>query len=579
MPPEDEEESPAEGEPKGKRKKKKAGLKSAEPVDDEPTVSQTSVAADDEADADAEEKPKKKKKSHHRKAAGLSKRETKKKAKDAEKAAKKKPKKQPQFRKGRFNPNVELISAEKDRDGTESTLFASCCVACSNRNPVRAVFTNNMALMRNCVNGTKQITTLFDSWSPEILHNSFYYAMVTNNMNMVHTMLEAGKTRRACCSMPQPLIQYSDTGMVNKNAYGVRVRKVQLARGGRQGNNAFMEKRYNTSMYQQEDLQSIVESPTVMRETLEKLILLMPGASNALNDCIVNAVASGNRKIAAFLIERIKGLSNYGFGDLHFQVLSLDGEDLPEFHKASIHKKAIGNCQITPIHCACVNPNPKYLQALFAADPMVQLTDDFNRKPIHYAAACESSGPLELLINTYGANPTDLDNLKRSPLHYAAMYGRAQNVKVLLEKAPTLAKARDKTGMMPLHYACKNGHVEAVKAYLEIVPKMVNLGSGPARMTPLCFAAAYNHYPLCEFLVQHKGRVLSKDKYKRTPLSLAARNGNAKILSFLLKSGSVWDDPDSSGNTPLHYAAAYGWMECAELLIKAGSNVNANCQL
>lgn len=62
----------------------------------------------------------------------------------------------------------------------------------------------------------------------------------------------------------------------------------------------------------------------------------------------------------------------------------------------------------------------------------------------------------------------------------------------------------------------------------------VNAGVGQTRMTPLCWAACYGHYELCEFLLDNKGRVLGKDKFKRSPLTLAVRNGHTKIASLLL---------------------------------------------
>ena len=41
---------------------------------------------------------------------------------------------------------------------------------------------------------------------------------------------------------PEPyLISYVDSGMVSNRAYGARVRAVTMTRGGRQGNNAFLE--------------------------------------------------------------------------------------------------------------------------------------------------------------------------------------------------------------------------------------------------------------------------------------------------------------------------------------------------
>lgn len=94
-------------------------------------------------------------------------------------------------------------------------------------------------------------------------------------------------------------------------------------------------------------------------------------------------------------------------------------------------------------------------------------------------------------------------------------------------------------------------------------------------MTPLCWASTYGHYELCDFLLENKGRVLGRDKFKRTPLILACRNGHSKIASLLLQRGSEWDHCDTSQNTALHYSAAYGWMECMDLLLKVGANVNA----
>lgn len=60
-------------------------------------------------------------------------------------------------------------------------------------------------------------------------------------------------------------------------------------------------------------------------------------------------------------------------------------------------------------------------------------------------------------------------------------------------------------------------------------------------MTPLGWAAAYGNYELCEFILDNKGRTLSKDKFKRTPLTMAIRNGHTKIASLLLQRGSEWD--------------------------------------
>lgn len=53
-------------------------------------------------------------------------------------------------------------------------------------------------------------------------------------------------------------------------------------------------------------------------------------------------------------------------------------------------------------------------------------------------------------------------------------------------------------------------------------------------MTPLCWASAYGHLDLINYLLDNKARTLSKDKFKRTPLIMAVRNGHTKIASILL---------------------------------------------
>ena len=57
------------------------------------------------------------------------------------------------------------------------------------------------------------------------------------------------------------------------------------------------------------------------------------------------------------------------------------------------------NLKLTPIHCAAINPNPKYLKQLLSIVPKYNIADQYRRQPIHYAAACEGSLPLEYLLS------------------------------------------------------------------------------------------------------------------------------------------------------------------------------------
>ena len=64
-------------------------------------------------------------------------------------------------------------------------------------------------------------------------------------------------------------------------------------------------------------------------------------------------------------------------------------------------------------------------------------------KPIHFAAACEDSGPIELLIEK-GSNVFDLTIEKQSSLHIAAKAGREKCISALLKTNKAIGKLRDK---------------------------------------------------------------------------------------------------------------------------------------
>ena len=146
-------------------------------------------------------------------------------------------------------------------------------------------------------------------------------------------------------------------------------------------------------------------------------------------------------------------------------------------------------------------------------------------------------------------------------------------MKYVLKHAPGLLGKRDSSGMNAMAYACQLGCKESIKVLLAAGAK-IGTGCGPSRMSPLHYAASYGRFELCEWLIEQKARVLSKDKFARTPLSMAVRNGHLKTASLLMQHGSDIEQADSSGNAPLHYAAAYGWMDCVDFLVKSGANVN-----
>jgi len=225
----------------------------------------------------------------------------------------------------------------------------------------------------------------------------------------------------------------------------------------------------------------------------------------------------------------------YQLNQLHSEALSVSDESkLYNFHWNSTNKNAgnIGN--ITPVHCACINPNGEILKKILDGGGDLHSADIDGWQAIHYAAACKSSGPIKVLLE-WGAMVDGQIKNKITPLHIAAMYGWAENCWEILKKSTHSLKVRVKnTSLTPLGYACINGDIETVKVLIEFGSKK-GTAVGLERMPPLLLAISNNHYELTKYFVNElKVWLVSKDKFKRTPLIIAVMNGFIDIASFLL---------------------------------------------
>jgi ankyrin repeat protein len=120
---------------------------------------------------------------------------------------------------------------------------------------------------------------------------------------------------------------------------------------------------------------------------------------------VYEAVRAGNRRFAYEAVKQMVPFENFGFNQLHADVLS-DNAKLDKVLKQSVTKKANNNCDLTPLHSACINPNPNYIEALLATGADINTPDLDLRRPIHYAAACTRPEPLKILIAS-GANILD----------------------------------------------------------------------------------------------------------------------------------------------------------------------------
>ena len=493
-----------------------------------------------------------------------------------------------EYVKGKHNLKINPISLSKILDSKDSSLYLGCCVTCSNRNCIRAVRTNNMNLLKQCINARKDISSLNEAWSIADTTTPIQYAVRNNNKDMLTELLEyftnesKNRWHNSRAYKSKCRLQLTETGHNSEYMVGVRVRKLNTTRGNKMGNNAFIFDDVSSDESTYSITNDIVNTillhgkdPTLIDYI--KSISIDPTNPNMqtfhfdFESNLYKAVQAGNKTIAAHLVKQMYQYNNYGFNALHSNVLNAESPDeLQVKVKTSLTKKANTNLAITPVHICCINPDARYLEKLVELGCDWNCLDLENKKPIHYAAACESEGPLNYLISL-GALIDEGDKCKTTPLMIACRYGRIKNAMILIDKGASLTFKDRHYFNNAFQIACAYGHTELAKQILNKSTIDVN-APGKDRMTALSQAAFYGHYDTVTFLVDNGAKVTRKDKFKRTPLINAIRGGHSKIVSYLLSKGSEYDFPDSSKNTPIHYACAYGWMEILEMLLQAGAN-------
>lgn len=121
-------------------------------------------------------------------------------------------------------------------------------------NAIRAVFTEDMKLMEKVFFDKKNISTLNAYWSPDIKLTALDYMALRNQTELLKVIItpsldiELHQTysdlradyyqNRA--EINKEYLERVDTGSLSINTFGYRVNPVQMTRGNKEGNNAFI---------------------------------------------------------------------------------------------------------------------------------------------------------------------------------------------------------------------------------------------------------------------------------------------------------------------------------------------------
>ena len=489
--------------------------------------------------------------------------------------------------------NVKIIREFKSfpRDlyfsSPETKLYTDCCVSCNNRNVIRALETSNLKLLETCIESKDLISDILVEWSIESQINSFTIAVIKRNKDIltvlinyfINPTLQTGRV-----SYPISQLQYVSSGNNSFHTFGRYTKKVNMTRGGKLGNNAFIQNEEDLELHKEiansfikhchdDKLLECLYSVPFSQEmnNIKKNRAIDIETDSTLEFLVYRAINYGNRLVANYFINKLFNKDDFGFNVLHETVLTNKDGNFPIKYRPSVNKKS--RFSVTPVHFACINENVKVLENLLENSGDINFLDDFAKKPIHYASVCIGPEPLKLLLKK-GANVNDRDKDKFSPLLYAAKTGRLENIKVLLENGADL---NYKIKNSAIHLAALEGHNHVVKYLIEEMKISVNL-IGEDKLTLLHIACMKGNEELVKYLLLYENiNINAKDKLSRTPFLISIKAGFYRISTLLSENFSKLDVniTDNSGNSALHYACAFGWIDCVKLLLSKGANLLA----
>ena len=175
-------------------------------------------------------------------------------------------------------------------------------VRMTNLNAIRAVFTNDLALMSKVFYDKKHISTLNATISPDVNLTALDFLAMRNQTKMLEMIIapeisielhETYDTLRQNIytqriEISPEFMDKVDTGMCSERTFGFKVAAVQMSRGNKQGNNAFIQdvisKESNIHNYVKGNqfIENLLASPLTTKDTLLAIHRNVPGFNKLL---------------------------------------------------------------------------------------------------------------------------------------------------------------------------------------------------------------------------------------------------------------------------------------------------------
>jgi ankyrin repeat protein len=150
-----------------------------------------------------------------------------------------------------------------------------------------------------------------------------------------------------------------------------------------------------------------------------------------VSDYIVEYVRQGMINEARYLVKFDCENDVTDLTKLYAAALSTN-EPLPDrILRVSVSKTSWTHRLLSPLHCACINPNLQVLKTLLRICPTFSLPDKNRRNLIHYAAVNPNDEVIKFLLAN-GCDANELDSGRKTPLMIAAQRGLIGNVVALI---------------------------------------------------------------------------------------------------------------------------------------------------
>ncbi|RWS08098.1 transient receptor potential cation channel subfamily A member 1-like protein, partial [Dinothrombium tinctorium] len=296
-------------------------------------------------------------------------------------------------------------------------------------------------------------------------------------------------------------------------------------------------------------------------------------ADNDGNTALHFAIESNSVEAASLLLRKginTSILNKSAFAAIHLATqlnrISIIQEMLK--FKTKIEPMLRGKYGRTALHLASVYNHFEIAQILilnFGCSPLV--TCDNGYSPIHEAARNASSNTLKIILEsavTLGYSNNELmtchDSEGKTPLHFALHAGDIETVKLCLDYGASITCKQDDLST-PVHLVCAQGGFEIIKLMLESQPdeKIKCLSLRDAQnMTPLHYAAMFDHFRLVEYLTNQGADFDAEDKEGRSVLLLAAARGSWNTVMTLFKLGSALNQQDNCNRNIIHHIVING---------------------